>query len=668
MGFKKIDSTELKTKITQNLIGVPIRYVEASAEQVVKRKSQHVENHSKIVTSDIIIEDEATLQYRFSHDGHKKTVEGTGSVSIINTSNKDRVWDAGIEFGKNDLNNLDAGSRINLGVIEPQTSRMIKYAAVNTELVPDLLPINERIEVTSGKISSSRGDKGRNDAGEMNALLLEHENVVTFIIDVQNNSDAVMHDVKIRKYISRLFHDFKYENGGSVVEMHAAGNFIEWTIGDMSPKFTVNVSVSARITPTSREPIKSGNIEASCSLEGNLPTSMDLKQFSACSLANHKIVKEEKETEPNHWACLLSFTNQSDFMLEIKSIEITMPDTKDKVINVNASSSSRIQVAPGASHVTKPWECESTMEPSFERKIKYSVLFKEVHHSLIAVACDEITFSIVGIELSESLSQEEVKSFESTKIYNTVQVKNTSEMSISKLIARQVIPCGLLPVNKNIDIFVTKASEIVDQSIINVIITPDNEDSKEDHVLEIIIGNIESKFDFSFDADQTIEIKYPVFAVAPDYKNVYKFPLEITCYFGQGESVENKSFVLLKETLADKEQAALSVVHRRRKVSVEKEIFPGRTSNEFAISIIVKNESDAEITDMKVEDKIPNVFELVSSNSVEELVTTEKEDMLALSITIPTLEPYEEKTIEYYIKNNGDAQITNSDLESYLIG
>ncbi len=670
MGFKKIDQIDLNSKISKNFLGVPLKLIQGEANSRDNRAEIKAIASSSRDASEIIIRDESVLEYKHAHDGSRRSLQGNGTITIMNKSNKDRIWDASIEFNKSEFNDLIAGIKTPIGILEPSGNYSIKYGITNEANLKDLLAINEHVDVTCDGISKSSNAKVSGHPDETKLLVLGKENRVDFTIRVRNNADVRMSGVKIKKVLPREFHNIKFTGDAASNVMHS-GNVIEWAIGSLRPGDDSVLVITAKAQPIGTESIRSGMIEGTCAINGDNHVNMSFKSFSACSHTNNKISKEEKETEPNHWSCQLSFANHSDFTMNIKGISVKDVDQKETYIDQRTTEKVPIVVKPGAVYQTNMWECVSETEPKFLRKLDFSVSSKVERNLTISTFVDDVPLNITGIQMTDNLSQAEVKSFEAATVYNTVLLKNTGNISAFGAVIRQKIPAGFLPTDIPSDVLVTKATSPIDQSIIGIHAEPADQNVATDHQFEILINQKHGMREFEILPGESLEVRYPIKAVRPDQRNAYSFPLE-TAYlyslYGSTNAPRGEDTVSFTCRSSKDTESTLKVLHRRRKVSVEKEIFPGKNSNEFAIEVVIKNLSNTEVTDVRVVDKVPKSFEIVSTTGAGEISRSEEPDAVVISCLIQSLQPYEEQVIKYYIQNVGGMTVSQTELESYLLG
>ena len=84
-----------------------------------------------------------------------------------------------------------------------------------------------------------------------------------------------------------------------------------------------------------------------------------------------------------------------------------------------------------------------------------------------------------------------------------------------------------------------------------------------------------------------LELKYALRAISPDYQKDYDFNSKVYAYYPMYEKtgVEGSSghYVLMNDLLS-KDTTSLKISHIRRKLMIGKQIFPGRSNDEFRVA------------------------------------------------------------------------------------
>ena len=150
MGFKKIDHDELKTKIGQNFLGIPIR--EGGKLVQKSQREKKIESSYTGSLSEVLILNEEFMEFQYNGNGNRKSVNGNGTISIFNNSVKDRIWDSNLHFSGSQFNNQEEENNIDLGIFEPSSNKVLKYESVNSDDLPDLIKLSEDINVLNNDI------------------------------------------------------------------------------------------------------------------------------------------------------------------------------------------------------------------------------------------------------------------------------------------------------------------------------------------------------------------------------------------------------------------------------------------------------------------------------------------------------------------------------------
>ncbi len=679
MAFRRIRIEDLKSKTEENFIGMPLKLKNKVGFVGKTFTTGEITNQDIGKYSEILITNEEVLEFQYNYKMERKSLLGYGNITISNNSNKDRIWDALLKFSGAETVKIESDNNMNLGVIEPKSNKTIKFDFINTDELPEMLKVEENIEIVNNKMFEFNdvineleisGDENiyDRDGREQNLLLLlEKENKIKFIITLENISQFICENVKLDKILSQGFYDFDFKSAIHK-NIRIIKKKINWSINKILPGERVELVVFAKIVPKRKERIKSGIIELNYSLKGYQLSGIKIEDFSAYSHAMHTIKVAEKDTEPNLWQCSLIFENLSDFGLNLKSLHIKDKSKLD-ILDINFENERNL-VLPGEKYTTKDWEIKDANEPKFSRKTEYSVDFVVKNDSTISAIIEDTYFKIAGFQIDKKLSKTELKSFEEASLETEIIIKNMSNVPIKGLIIKDTIPENFLPStdvsNYN---FRSSAGDLKIENF-NLKITPSDEDPSKTHLLELELNLGENNLKHLITGNDLLKLNYSINAINPDYRKNYEFPIEVNAYYNKFESPKSvqNDFYVLKEQISQKEGSSIKITHKRRKLTIGKSILPGRNSDEFAINILVKNKSNAELNSIDISDTFPNSFQFVSSNLKHNLNNSGTENNTTISFSLDQLLPYQEKEIMYYLKKDGSRDIEYSELESVLYG
>ncbi|MFX1529814.1 MAG: hypothetical protein ACFFBC_01740 [Promethearchaeota archaeon] len=669
MGFKRINQDELKINSGPNFLGMPIR--EGGKVVQTKKREKKIDSSSLGSSSEILILNEEFLEYQHENNGQRKSLAGYGNIVIFNNSLKDRIWDTFLKFTGTQFDNQDSEKGMHLGIFEPNSNKILKYEIINSEILPDLVKINESIEnlnedIQNIKNSISDEENTRNSKPINHILIMGGENKVKFSINIENTSSSILENLKLKKQFSNYFYDLELE-GSMSKDIEISSNSIECPVKNLNPGEKLEVILYASIFPKKKENIRTGRIELSFNLKNQTISEVEINHFSAYSHAMHAIRKIEKDHAPNHWDCSLVFGNRSDFKMKLNSILILDKMKKNKLLDLDFSDKV-VMTGPGESYTTVHFDYQDKNEPTFSRKVDYSVDYKVEKNSIITIQVEDSEFTIVNTLIKKKLATKEIKSFEESKVNTEFIVNNRGTMPIKGIFAQERIPEDFLPPRDLSNFkFLNSSGELKIEDII-LTISPDDDDPTHEHVLELNI-NLETNHGSTLiGVDDFLEVKYALIAITPNHEKDYNFPLEIKSYYSKFSKSDQNEYYVITDNTADMDKSSLKVTHKRRKLMIGKEIFPGRNSNEFAIYITAKNGSNTKLSDVSVTDTFPNSFELVSSNIDHKLGKADKSGETKITFNLDILQPYQEREIMYYLKNITGKDIKFSELESFFIG
>ncbi|UCC20028.1 MAG: hypothetical protein JSV62_01740 [Promethearchaeota archaeon] len=673
MGFKKVDYDELRTKRSPNFLGIPIR----ESGKVVQKshREKKIQEGYTGSTSEVLILNEEFMEFHYQNDGKRKGASGNGNITIFNNSIKDRIWDANLQFSGSQFDNQNEENNMNLGIFEPSSNKVLKYEIVNSENLPDLIKLTQDIENLNEniKITNIRGvipDTEENYSKKNFVLLMSTENKVRFTINIENVSNSILSRIEFKKFFVDNFYDIEFKCD-KTNEFKISKNSVECNINDLNPGERVTLTIIAKIYPKKKENIKTGKIELTFNLLNKVISGVKINHFSAYSHAMHAIKKEEKDDAPNHWQCSLFFENHSEFKMKLKSIQIFNKTKSKKIIDLDFNTSGTPTINPRGRYTTNDFDFVDEKEPTFSRKVEYTVNYKTQSNSRITSKFEESFFNIAKITFKKELSDQEIQSFEEVTIDSKITINNNGTFPVKGIQIIEVIPEDFMPSNNISDYELFKSSGKLDIEDVELTLTPDDDDPSHKHTIELNINLKNGNSKSVILVNDFLELKYPLKAITPDYKKAYDFPLKINSFYSKYNYNSEKNigeYYAIIDDLTSSSEATLKVSHKRRQVIVGKEIFPGRNSDEFAIYIIAKNGSNIKLSDVNIKDTFPDSFELISSNIEHKLSKSKKNGEQTISFVIDYLLPYQEREIMYYLKNLSGRDVSHSELESFFVG
>ncbi|MBD3194736.1 MAG: hypothetical protein GF317_06760 [Candidatus Lokiarchaeota archaeon] len=499
-------------------------------------------------------------------------------------------------------------------------------------------------------------------------LLYNQKNSVKFTITLENVTENIMTNIEFAKAFSDDFYNFTYDKR-KFRNIDINKNRLYLTISELKPNQKVELIVFADINPDQKRVIRSGEIQVSYRLVNNVISKTKLVNAAGYSHVMHAINVKEKETEPNLWKCALIFKNNSDFDIKLNSILVTNQKKDRDFIDIEFKDKENLKIiGSGEKFISDEWELKTPKEPKFLRKLDYTITHKVEKETRVNLKYTDNVFNITDVSLEKRFDLTQIKSFEEADITNFVNIKNIGTTGVKGLYIKESIPADFIPSLDSEDYNIRTSSGKIKSNNFKLNIIPYDEDPEKEHLVEIMV-NIDEERNILLEIDDFIKLTYNLKAITPQYKKYYEFPLEVFSYypkFSEDQIEEIDEVYSVYKKLETEKLPSLEIVHKRRNLLIGKEIFPGRTTEEFGISIIVKNNSNVEIKDIKIKDTISNAFKIISSN-IDYKFENDKE-LGTISFLIDSILSYQEKEIRYYVKKKSGEKIDYAELESYIFG
>jgi len=397
------------------------------------------------------------VQVEQDHDANVKAIGFNGKLNVENPSSVDRLWDIDItlsniegtdleseeikikELGITDQDNVDsrefqiAGEAKNLLLVKEYINTMLNADDILNinDIETDLLRIKEEAsgakaekfeaeiekepeeeaveedeEEEEEKEEEEEEDEDEEEEEEADAgaedyslesfgISINTLNTVTFAIGIHSLFEKPINDLKITKKITSEFENIKIiDSTQGLAEIE--GDQIIWTIDEIESETTVLLKFSADIQVETKEPVKTGTIEASYKAESSFTGGLAIDKFNAYTNNKHYIDMIEKDDAPGIWDCNFVFENPSEFFIKLFDIDVHAPEAPDaKFIDIDEES---IPTLPaGSEWHSAMWEYENEDYPAFRKEINFTVLSELQAEVSGTIAIDDVELGLASI-------------------------------------------------------------------------------------------------------------------------------------------------------------------------------------------------------------------------------------------------------------------------------
>jgi hypothetical protein len=570
----------------------------------------------------------------------KQTIEG--QLILKNPSKKHRAWDIEVELS--DTESTDLGSNlVTVRELDATEETIISYSSNG----PRMLAIKEKIDT----------EPERDQEASTSLVLSENPHEVLFSIDIENISSVSLTDVVLRRSFNSNFEI------PSSPEYIIEDNDVIWEIGRMAVGESRKLAILPTISINGVEKISTGT----SSVKYNSESTVSRMNFENVTSSGRQFsyVNAKEDDRPGVWHCKCVFENKSSFVVSLSGASVRLAGRDNPIFDV---SDLRQDIPPEGSWESMEKRLESEDQPSFTQEVRYSLLPRVSSKSSGTIQVSEQLLSILDAKILKRFDISRIKSYVSSNVDVTTTIENTGSATINVMRIIDDVPGIFTPPElAKVQIEIEGADLGEDQYRIEVIngnqieekmISPDNPG----HALRITVGTSSR---LGLRPGKTMVIRYPLHAPDPSPKNEL-----LSAPIRSDFSMERFGPVATRNV---ERPPVIRVVHRRRKISTGKEVFPGGGAGRYEILLMFHNTSDSALEDLALHDIVPGTFSIESS-SVKSSINGEKDSSFTkesardgnkVTWSIGRIEKNERVEVVYEIQGDTEAEYKVSDAQDF---
>nr|AIF19849.1 hypothetical protein [uncultured marine group II/III euryarchaeote KM3_87_G11] len=503
----------------------------------------------------------------------------SGQLNINNPSEKDRLWD--IDIFLNGLSHTDIEEgHLPVQELDPGNDHSREYEVSG----PRMLVVRERLD--------TKPDRGQDDSAS--AVCSEDAQTISIDIEVENVGPVDLHDVEVSRDIPSQLTvaegDSHTLNQGSLT----------WAVGTLSPGGKRTLPLSADLVSEVIDPIDAGTTRATYRADATL-SAMSITELDAfCRGFSYMDVDEDER--PDNWRCQAIFENRSSFAVDLVRLQVKMAGSDDLLFDITDVEK---DVLPDGRWESEVEVVPSTEKPNFNQELGFTVIPRVSHSTNGSIELEQHVITVLEAEINKSYSVDVLRSYREAGVDAEITVKNAGSSTINLMRMTDDVP-GIFnhPDIEQISCSIDGKDLIRDQFRIEVReglslesdrVSPDGPG----HTMLLTIG---TKGPIGLDPGQTLTVCYPLVAPDPSPENdVVAGPLR--CDF----SAERYGPVATRML---GEVPIVRVIHKRRKFSTGKEVFPAGGAGRYEVLIMFQNRSDSALEDLILHDIVPEAFEI----------------------------------------------------------
>ena len=575
-------------------------------------------------------------------DGTVRQQSIDGELILRNSSRKDRAWDIEVML-ENTASTDIGGGAITVRELDATQTSNLPYTASG----PRMMILKEHIDT----------EPERPQESSLSMIYSEHAQEVLIRLTVENIAPVSLNDVVVRRALPE---NFELSEGP---EYDINDGELIWHIGRLPVGESTSLEVLPRVTTRTIQRFATGAVNAAYSCEATVSRA---KFDSVKSRARQfGYVSPKEDDRPDIFHCKLVVENRSSFVVSLSAATVWLAGRSDPFLEVEDI---REDIPPEGLWDSIEKRIEAIDKPNFTHEINYSILPRVNVESNGILVLKERSFKVLDAEVNKQYSISRIRSYVESDLECISVVENTGSAPINVMRLLDDIPGIFNPPGINQVRIEMEGSDLNDdQYRIEVVdgtqleeqlISPDSQG----HALRITVG---TSAPLGLQPGKSLTITYPLHAADPSPQN-NKLAAPIRADF----SMERFGPVATRHC---NRVPLIRVVHRRRRFSTGKEVFPAAGPGRYEILLMFQNDSDSALEDLSLHDVVPGTFNIEkstvrSNQSGERVVDYSKESAReGTHVTWPIgrIEKDERMEVVFEIQGDSESEYKVADAQDY---
>ena len=575
-------------------------------------------------------------------DGTVRQQSIDGELILRNSSRKDRAWDIEVLLQNTGSTDIGGGA-ITVRELDATETTTLPYTASG----PRMMILREHIDT----------EPERPQESSLSMVYSEHAQEVLIRLSVENIAPVSLTDVVVRR---ALPDNFELSEGP---EYDIKENEIIWRVGRLPVGDSAILEIMPRVTTKTIQRFATGTVSAAYSSEATVSRA----QFDSVKSRARQFgyVSPKEDDRPDVFHCKLVVENRSSFVVSLSGATVWLAGRNDPFLEMEDI---REEIPPEGLWDSIEKRIEAIDKPNFTHEINYSILPRVNVESTGALELKERSFKVLDAEVNKQYSISRIRSYVASDLDCITVIENTGSAPINVMRLLDDIP-GIFntPSTNQVRIEMEGSELNEDQYRIEVVdgtqleeqlVSPDSQG----HALRITVG---TSAPLGLQPGKSLTITYPLHAEDPSPQNE-KLAAPIRADF----SMERFGPVATRYCVR---APLIRVVHRRRRFSTGKEVFPAAGPGRYEILLMFQNDSDSALEDLFLHDVVPGTFNIekstVRSNQTgERVVDYSKESAREgthVSWPIGRIEKDERIEVVFEIQGDSESEYKVADAQDY---
>jgi len=564
-------------------------------------------------------------------DGTVRQQSIDGELILRNSSRKDRAWDIEVML-QNTASTDIGGGAITVRELDATQTSNLPYTASG----PRMMVLKEHIDT----------EPERPQESSLSMIYSEHAQEVLIRLSVENIAPVSLNDVVVRRALPE---NFELSEGP---EYDINDGELIWHIGRLPVGESTSLEILPRVTTRSIQRFATGTVNAAYSCEATVSRA----QFDSVKSRARQFgyVSPKEDDRPDIFHCKLVVENRSSFVVSLSAATVWLAGRSEPFLEVEDI---REDIPPEGLWDSIEKRIEAIDKPNFTHEINYSILPRVNVESNGILELKERSFKVLDADVNKQYSISRIRSYVESDLECISVVENTGSAPINVMRLLDDIPGIFNPPAINQVRIEMEGSDLNDEQYrIEVVdgtqleeqlVSPDSQG----HALRITVG---TSAPLGLQPGKSLTITYPLHAADPSPQN-NKLAAPIRADF----SMERFGPVATRHC---NRAPLIRVVHRRRRFSTGKEVFPAAGPGRYEILLMFQNDSDSALEDLSLHDVVPGTFNIEkstvrSNQSGERVIDYSKESAReGTHVTWPIGRIEKDERIEVVFEIQGDSE------------
>jgi hypothetical protein len=624
---------------------------EPQAEEEPEEEEESIHAGAEIRTLDVVDQIPGDKLEGSLHEveSSTQTVDGdvveqnvSGLLTINNPSEKDRLWDIDIFLHKLKATDVDKG-HMPLQELDAGNDHTMDYSVSG----PVMLSVRERFDTKPD----------RNQEMSTSAVCADDAQSITLELEVENVGPVDLNDVVVTREIpSQMTVTSEGEN------YSVSKKSLSWTVATLSPGGKRTLPLTADLVTDVIDEVSAGKTSATYTADATL-SGMSIVELDAfCRGFSYMDVDEDER--PDNWRCQAVFENRSSFAVDLVKLQVKQAGSDSLLFDITDVEKDV--------HPDGRWESDvvvvpATEEPNFNQELGFTVIPRVTHSTEGSIDLEEYVIKVLEADVNKTYSTEILRTYREANVDAEISIKNTGSATINLMRLTDDVP-GIFnsPDTEQVSCAIDGNELVNDQFRIEVregvtleetALSPDGTG----HTMLLTIG---TKGPIGLEPGQEMTISYPLVAPDPSPDNdMVAAPMRSDFSAERYGPVATR---LLEDV------PSIRIIHKRRKFSTGKEVFPAGGSGRYEVLIMFQNRSDSALQDLMIHDIVPSDFEIKGYNirsdsgvREAEMEKADDENGIKVSWHIPVIEKDERIEVIYELVGDAGAEYKVSDAQEF---